>query len=233
MTGIFVTGTDTSVGKSLVAGGLAAVLKGWGIDVGVMKPAETGCRTEKGRRVPEDALFLKEMAGSDDPLEMVNPYALEQPLAPAVAAEMEGVEIRLEVIESAYRQLARRHDLVLVEGAGGLLVPLTGTCFMADLAKLLGLPLLVVSRALLGTINHSLLTVAHARQAGLPVLGLVMNHTTPEGGVAEATNAAALRRWAGAPLLGVIPYLPRRSPAAIKAALEANLDLEPVVRLLK
>ncbi|MDP2951749.1 MAG: dethiobiotin synthase [Chloroflexota bacterium] len=232
--GIFISGTDTGVGKTLVAGGLAALLKEKGIDVGVMKPAESGCRREKGRLMPEDALFLKEMAGCQDELELINPYALEHPLAPALAAELEGVDIRLEVIRQAYNTLASRHDVVLVEGAGGMLVPLAPRCFMADLARELGgLPVLLVVRALLGTINHTLLSLYYARREGIEVLGIVMNHTSPPSGLAESLNADALQRWGARPFLGSLPFLPRVDSEDIKEAIKANLNLEPLLTWLR
>ncbi len=233
-TGIFITGTDTDVGKTLVTGGLAALLQESGIDVGVMKPVESGCRRESSGLVPEDALFLREMSGCRDELELINPYALEHPLAPAVAAELEGVDIQLEVIREAYITLASRHELVLVEGAGGILAPVTARCFMADLARELGgLPLLVVARAMLGTINHTLLTLYYARREGVDVLGIVMNHTSPQYGLVESLNREALRRWGGVPFLGSLPFLPSTDPDSIKKAIKANLNLKSMWTLLR
>lgn len=232
--GIFVTGTDTGVGKTIIAGGIAAWLREKGVDTGVMKPAESGCRRENSRLVPEDALFLREMAACQDEMELINPYRLEQPLAPALAAEREGVEIRLKVIQEAYYTLASRHQIVIVEGAGGLLVPLTPDCFMADLAKKLGnLPLLVVTRALLGTINHTLLTLYYAQREKLPVLGIVMNHTSPPQGLAESLNPGALQRWGGVPFLGSMPFLPSLDQESLKVAIRTNMELEPIERWLR
>jgi dethiobiotin synthetase len=233
-TGIFITGTDTGVGKTLVTGGLAALLRESGIDVGVMKPVESGCRRENNGLVPEDALFLREMSGCRDELELINPYALEHPLAPALAAELEGVDIQMEVIREAYLTLASRHELVLVEGAGGMLVPVTAHYFMTDLARELGgLPLLVVARAFLGTINHTLLTLYYARREGIDVLGIVMNHTSPQSGLAESLNREALQRWGEAPFLGSLPFLPSTEPETIKKAIKANLNLKSMWTLLR
>jgi len=232
--GIFVTGTDTGVGKSLVAGGLAALLREKGIDVGVMKPVESGCRREDGVLIPEDALFLKEMSGCRDELDLINPYALERPLAPALAAEIERAQIRLEVIRKAYSTLASRHELVLVEGAGGMLVPITSDLFMADLVKALGgLSLLIVTRALLGTINHTLLTLDYSRREGMEVLGVVMNQTSPQCGLAESLNAGALRRWGRAPFLGSLPFLSSMDKENIKRTIKEKIDLNPVMTWLK
>lgn len=223
--GIFITGTDTGVGKTLVAGGMAAVLKERGVDVGVMKPVETGCPRKGGKSFGEDALFLKEMAQCQDEMELINPYALEEPLTPALAAERAGIEIDLGHIKSAFKTLLARHELVLVEGAGGLLSPLWKDLVMADLAKELGLPLLIVSRASLGTINHTLLALYYARKEGIPVLGVVINHTMPVHGLAESLNLEALRRWGKVRVLGVIPFLEQVSKQFVKQAIEQCLDL--------
>ncbi len=231
--GIFVTGTDTGVGKTVIASGLAACLKEQGRNVGIMKPVETGCRLEMGRLVPQDALFLKEASGCDDDLSRIVPYVFSAPLAPALAAEKEGRRISMGRIRDAFQALARRYDLVIVEGAGGLLTPLTARYFMADLPLKLGLTLLVVARASLGTINHTLLTLRYARNRGLPVLGIVMNHTAVEVGMAEALNAGALARWGQSPYLGTFPYLPEISRESIKTAVESHLNLEPVYDWLR
>jgi dethiobiotin synthetase len=231
--GLFITGTDTGVGKTLVSVGLITLLKERGMHVGVMKPVESGCRRENGGLIPEDAILLKDAAESQDDLEIINPYPLEAPLAPALAAEMEGIEIRLEVIQRAFEVLTSRHDIVFVEGAGGFLVPLFGDYFMADLAEEWNLPLLVITEAKLGIINHTLLTLAHAREREIPVLGIVMNRTSDQRGLPETLNPDALKRWAKAPFLGSIPFMPRFDNEAVKKAIQTNLNLGPVEDFLK
>jgi dethiobiotin synthetase len=164
--------------------------------------------------VPRDALRLLEASGSSASLELVNPYALAEPLAPALAAEVEGVRIDPDRIHSCYRQLAAQHDVMLVEGAGGLMVPLADQdtnkghpYTVLDLAADLRLPLLVVARNILGVISHTALTVAVARKHGLAVLGVVLNHPSPESDSATKTNAESLRRWSGTKLLAEIPFV--------------------------
>jgi dethiobiotin synthetase len=206
--GLFVTGTDTGVGKTLVAGALAAAAHDCGVRVGVMKPVESGCQRRDGRLVPGDAVFLREMARSGASLDLVNPYAMQHALAPALAAELEGVPIDLARIELCYRTLAAEYAPVIVEGAGGLLTPLSGGLTMRDLAVMLRLPVLVVARNTLGALNHTMLTVQSARQAGLDVIGIVLNRPAFVEDDATRTNATALRRWGGAPLIGEIPFLP-------------------------
>ncbi len=231
--GIFITGTDTGVGKTVIASGLAACLKEQGRNVGVMKPVETGCRMEMGCLVPQDALLLREASGCGDDLSRIVPYVLAAPLAPALAAEKEGRRISMGRIKGAFQALARRYDLVIVEGAGGLLTPLTDRYFIADLPLKLGLPLLVVARASLGTINHTLLTLRYARSQGIPVLGIVMNHTSPASGMAETGNAAALKRWAGVPFLGEFPFLSQVNIDIIREEVRKSLNIERILCVMK
>lgn len=230
--GIFITGTDTGVGKTVVAAGLAVAFREKGVDVGVMKPVESGCVCENGSLIPGDAVLLREAAGCNDALEAINPYALEHPLAPAVAAEFEGVEISLDRIKQAYDTLASRHQLVIVEGAGGALVPLTGNYFMADMAKELRIPMLIVCGTNLGVINHTLLTHYYAEHEGISVVGVIMKDVSETKGLAEMTNPDAVKRWLRAPFLGAIPYLSDLTTEALGGAVEANVDLGPVTALI-
>ncbi|HEV3028497.1 MAG TPA: dethiobiotin synthase, partial [Planctomycetota bacterium] len=141
-----VTGTDTGVGKTLVSGGLAAELVRRGASVGVMKPFATGARSVRGRLVSDDALFLKSAADVDDPLDLINPICLKPPLAPPMAAQVAKKRIDLNHVRSAYRTLRRRHSILIVEGIGGLLVPLFPGLTVAGFARKLRLPLLIVTR---------------------------------------------------------------------------------------
>jgi dethiobiotin synthetase len=221
-TGIFITGTDTGVGKTFVACGLASRLREFGYSVGVMKPAETGCLEKDGQLVPEDALRLKEASGSDDPLEKICPYRFKDPLAPSVAAERSGAAIDIDVIWKVYGAISSKHDITLVEGAGGLLVPLLPHYTYADLAKLLKLPVLVVAANRLGAINHLLLTLEHASCRGLRVLGYVLNHPDSRPSLAAETNADALRVLTAVPCLAELPYVDDLK--SDRTLLEAELD---------
>lgn len=213
---ILITGTDTGVGKTLVSAGLAAELRRRGVDVGVMKPFATGGRSVQGRLVSDDALFLRSAAGVDDPLDLINPSCLKPPLAPSMAAEVSGAKIDLGKVRAAYRTLARKHRTLIVEGVGGLLVPLLRGLTVADFAKKLQLPLVIVTRPALGTLNHTALTVLAARSHGLKVLGLVVNAAQPgRKGLAERLNPAALELFIRLPVLGELPYLGRNPAAAL------------------
>lgn len=216
--GYFITGTDTGVGKTIVTATLALTLRRQGFKVAVMKPVETGCREEGGRLLPQDALFLRTTSKCTAPLELITPYAFSRPLAPALAAELAGTTIDIKRIRWCYEQLLSRHDIVLVEGAGGLLVPLTDQVTMLDLAVSLNLSLFVVARNVLGTINHTSLTVAVARRR-CAVLGVVLNHTEPPtvGDLAQLSNHQSLRRWSGAPICCELPYISELSEGALQS----------------
>ena len=223
--GIFVTATDTEVGKTFVAAGLARALKAQGVDVGVMKPvASGGTKTDSGL-VCDDARQLAEAADALDELALVNPVCLEAPLAPLVAARLEGTRVELGAVWRAYETLATRHEFLVVEGIGGLLVPIDEGATVLDLITMFRLPALVVTRPTLGTINHTLLTVRYAREHGVDVVGLVINaaerpRPEPVEGRPEPvtpsqaveTNPAILEEWSKIPVLANLPYNP--DPAA-------------------
>jgi dethiobiotin synthetase len=212
--GVFITGTDTEVGKTLIAAGLVVALQDQGIDVGVMKPLESGALSFESAPIPRDAFYLREIAGVEDDLELINPYCFQIPLAPGVAAEQEGVEVDLEQIKEAYEELKGRHQFMVVEGAGGLLVPIAKDTLLPKLIKLLDLPLLVVARSSLGTINHTLLTLAYCQQEGLEVVGIVINKSTLDADPAEESNPHYITQFGRASVWGTFPYL--RDYAGVK-----------------
>jgi len=233
MTGLLITGTDTGVGKTFFACALSAVLTARGKRVGVMKPVETGCELKDGRLLPADALALQHSSGSSLPLELVCPYRFAPPLAPAVAAEMGGVRIETQRLIAAYERIRTQHDITLVEGAGGLLVPLALGYTFADLARDLGIPLLVVVGSRLGAINHTLLTLHCASAMGCSVLGYILNHPTPSRDLAAETNGRALAGLTDTPCLGSLPFFPssgdeRQDRKSLVALMEREVDLDAI-----
>lgn len=205
--GYFITGTDTGVGKTVVAGGLAALYKNKGLNIGVMKPIATGCKRVHNTLISDDAVFLKRSAEVDVEYELINPISLEQPFAPTVAARLSNTKIDLEKVRMAYDSLCERHECLIVEGIGGLLVPVDEYYFVVDLANEMELPLIVVCRSNLGTINHTLLTVSYAREHGLDVKGIIMNESTEKcDDVTRMTNAVEIKRLTNLPILGMIPF---------------------------
>jgi dethiobiotin synthetase len=234
MTGkaIFITGTDTGVGKTVAAAALARLLLEWGANVGVMKPVTSGCREESGRLVSEDAELLAWSAGLAGVDADVAPYILRQPIAPAEAAGRDGVRIDFRIIGAAFTRLASRYDFVIVEGAGGLMVPLVEGLLVADLVNYLSLPLLVVTRPNLGTVNHTLLTCFAAKQLGITVSGVVINNYPERPGIAEESAPPLIASLADAPLLGTFPHQEGTDPRQVVAGLAARLAREPATRIL-
>ena len=222
--GIFVTGTDTEIGKTVVAAGLVASLRREGVDVGAMKPVASGGIEHGGRVVSEDALLLLEAGGGNDSLDLVNPVCLSLPLAPTIAAEREGRPIDIGVVDRAWEKLRVAHDCVVVEGVGGAAAPITEELLAIDLAVRWELPVLIVGRPGLGTINHCMLTVDFVRQRGCGVIGVVFCDATGEPkGIAEATNADAVQRYAGVPVLGEVPFSEELAAGKVSADLAADL----------
>ena len=201
--GIFVTGTDTGVGKTIVSAALAHFLTERGLKVGVMKPAESGVSDPAG--LGDDGKLLQWAANSQDSVEEISPYRLRAPLAPAQAAEKEKCFIDFTSLVTTAQTLGKRHDFLIIEGAGGLMTPLSGGLLMADLAKEIGLPLLVVTTARLGTLNQTLLTIFAAQQMGIPVAGYLINRMPAQPDEAAETAPHALSSLASADILGVLP----------------------------
>jgi dethiobiotin synthetase len=212
--GVFVTGTDTGVGKTVVACALVRALRARGIDAGAMKPIETGV----GPDGPTDAIALRDAAGARDPLADVCPQAFALAAAPAVAGAVD-----LAAIDAAHARLLARHEFLVVEGAGGLLVPIDAQRTMADLVQRFALPLLIVARAALGTINHTRLTLEAARARGLRIAGVVINHAAGPLPDADLANLALLRGELGSVLVGEIPPL-----AAGSRPDASTLDIERI-----
>jgi dethiobiotin synthetase len=231
--GLFITGTDTAVGKTLVTAALAWSLEELGLDVGVMKPVETG--VVKGRS--SDAGRLAFAAQVSDSLDLVRPYAFRLPVAPLGAARAERRTIKIATIMRAYHALQAQHDLLLVEGAGGLHVPMTPTMDVLDLIEKLKAPVLVVGRVGLGGVNHALLTLNALRERKIPILALVLNRTTPAKTATarrqERSTVNLLREFAGVPVIGPLIYmsgLEERFEQAV-AKLTASGEMKKLTKL--
>lgn len=205
MSGLFITGTGTEVGKTHVAALIARQLVAEGVRVGVYKPAASGCRRVGGELVADDAVALWEAAGRPLTLGAVCPQRFEAPLAPNVAAREEGKRVDAELLRRGVEPW-RGFEFVLVEGAGGLMSPLSDDDYNANLARDLGLPLVIVAANRLGVINDTLQTVITAEAQGLPVAGVVLNDAAPTADESRLTNAGELERRLGVPLLGSVPW---------------------------
>jgi dethiobiotin synthetase len=256
--GFFITGTDTGVGKTVITAALIKAAGTLGFRACGMKPIETGCRKQKfkvrGSRskvpnprteasstldariselIPADGMFLREIGRMDDPIDLVTPVRFEKPLAPLPASEIEGVPVDLDKIRIAYSELAGKYDAVIIEGIGGILVPIKSDYFVLDLAKAFALPVIVVSRPGLGTINHTILTVNYAIKEGIRIAGIIVNYGHPsEGTLAEDTNAEVIREVSPAPVIGIFPYLENLEGGSIERAAVNSLDLQIIRKYL-
>ena len=233
MKGFFITGTDTGVGKTIIAGALIKVLCHLGVKTGAMKPVESGCVREGEILIPSDGMFLKQMAQMQEPVTQVSPCCFESPLAPLAASELEQRSVSVTAIKKAFYNFYTNYDAVIVEGIGGLMVPLKTDYFVVDLAKEIGLPLIVVTKPGLGSINHVMLTVNYALKEGLQVAGIILNYSLPpENSLAEETNPQLLKQICPAPLIGIFPYLKNRDEGIIEKTAQNNLDLEVLKKYL-
>jgi dethiobiotin synthetase len=210
MNGLFFTGTDTGIGKTFVLAAVARALRRLGEPVRVCKPVATGATWQDGSWLSDDTRQLA-AAASDGDNAAITPWTFPEAAAPPVAARLAGATLSLPDIVAAVQRRANQKDLLLVEGVGGLLCPLTERETIADLVAELRLPLIVVARRSLGTLNHTLLTLEIAQRRGLPIAGVIVNETAPVLNVAEQTNVEELRKRLDVPLLAVVPY---RAPDA-------------------
>jgi dethiobiotin synthetase len=200
---IFITATDTNVGKTVATLVLGMLLADKGKTVGVLKPVQCG---------GNDAAFLKKELGLKDPLETINPCFAKEPLSPHLAFRRAGKKVRLKTIKKSLKTLKQKYDVVLIEGAGGLMVPLKDDYFTRDLIADLKAEVIIVSRLGLGTINHTLMTINQVKAYGLKIKGVLFSETsTKPKAVAEKTNPDEISRLSGVKVLGIIPYLKTKS----------------------
>ncbi|MEW6447312.1 MAG: dethiobiotin synthase [Bacillota bacterium] len=231
---LFVTGTDTGVGKTVVSALIGLIYQAAGLTVGYLKPVETGAAKVGDELVPADAKFVAAVLGlEDEPIEMLCPYRYEQPVSPHLAALLSKRPVKSLNIRECFNYLDRRYDAVIVEGAGGLLVPVSPNYMIADMARDLELPLLITARPGLGTINHTLLTVAAALQADLHVAGVVINRYPENPGLVERNNPKAVADYSGVPVLALVPEIAGLNPENPETALlkEAARRLNETYRL--
>lgn len=233
--GIFITGTDTGVGKTIVSAGLAMALKGRGIRVGVMKPVATGCMGENGRLVSIDAVYLFE-AAENEYAPLTSPVRFRNPVAPSIASIYEQREVNLDTIRKAYKELQKYYDFLIVEGIGGILVPIKKNYLVANLIREMALPLVIVSHVSLGAINHTLLTVDSALMRGFPIKGIIFNRAPLVNySLAELTNPRVIHELTGLPVLGTLPDLEdidveRFRYGSLKAVFTERINIDAILK---
>jgi dethiobiotin synthetase len=227
--GLFVSGTDTGVGKTVIAGGIAAVLRRRGVDVGVMKPAATGCVGSREGPASADAEFLAACADSLDPMRDVCPCRYAEPLSPHLAARRAEVPVDFDRIRESFARIGAAREFVVVEGTGGLLTPLSDKVMVADLAAEMKLPMLIVTDAALGTLNRTGLCLEAARHRGIEVYGVVVNRYRPDKAtLAEETAAGEIARVFDVTVCAVVPQDPTTDTARGRPGKDVLIALERV-----
>lgn len=216
MKGFFVTGTDTGVGKTEVAACLAKYFSDKGLRVEVMKPIATGVK-----RICSDARILRMAAGVSTPLSRINPVSLRLPLAPLAAEGFERKKINLNIVWKHFKELNSSSDIIIVEGIGGLMVPIkkgkNGIFYVRDMIVKMRLPVILVARPDLGTINHTLMTIDMLRAKGIKIAGVIFNYASRiKKGLAVKTNPLLIEKLSGVKVLGVVRYSADRKKRRIK-----------------
>ena len=227
MSGLFITGTDTGVGKTTIAAGIAMAMKKKGLNLGVMKPHQSG--------LDSDADILMAAAEVDDDKSLVVPYSFKEPVAPTFAARLEGVSIDLDLIRAAYAKLALRHEPMIVEGAGGIMVPLIEnkkeSYLFSDLAAELKLKTIIVARPGLGTVNHTLLTIDHARKKGLHVTCIIINGYPENPGLSEEDNPNMIEEISNLPVI-LVSHLHESGTLAFIEKIADEIDIGRLMKLV-
>lgn len=235
--GYFITGTDTGVGKTIVTTAILRCFIKKGLKVGAMKVIETGCVNKDGLLLPSDGMLLRDMAEMHDSIDLITPIKFENPLSPLVASRIEKIDIDLEIIFKSFEALKKKYDYLFVEGIGGLMVPINKEkkrkstfYFVRDLIKDMGLPVILVTRPTLGTINHTLLTVEALKSKKISIKGYIINFSKPaKNDIAEKTNPQILKELIDIPCLGVLPYLTELSKDKIGETAIKNFDIEALI----
>jgi dethiobiotin synthetase len=237
--GYFITGTDTEVGKTIVTSAILRSFIKKGLKIGAMKPVETGCINKDGILLPADGMFLRDMAEMNESLDLITPIKFENPLSPLVASKIEGIDVDIERIFKSFEALKKKYDYILVEGVGGLMVPLfkeekkktAKFYFVRDLIKEMGLSVIVVTRPTLGTINHTLMTLESLKSKKIQVKGFIINFSEPQkNDLAEKTNPEILKELTDTPCLGVLPYLDELNKDNIGETALKNLNIEELIQ---
>jgi dethiobiotin synthetase len=224
--GLFVTATDTEVGKTVIAAAIANYFLRQGAAVAVSKPVATGCVHRREGLVSEDAEFLASCADARFPLDLICPQRYREPLAPAVAADRAKETLDWQAIDRSLQLMCRRSDVMVVEGVGGILVPLDKQHTTLDLAMWLDLPAVIVARPSLGTINHTLLTIEALRRANVPIAGVVINRypaDTPS--TVEETSPRYIEKFGRVPILAIVPNEPGLKHPPLPGSITSAVDM--------
>jgi len=202
----FITGTDTGVGKTSITAGLAGSMHKLGIDVGIMKPIATGYPNKTGFK-SSDVAKLVEAVSIKDPENLINPVFLSLPTSPFDATKLLGLSIDMPLIFEQFKKLLVLHKVLLVEGIGGIMTPITKNFFVADMIKQMGIDTIIVTRATIGTLNHTVMTCKMCKDYGIKIRGIVINNFDEKGTAAEKNAPSTLYELTNIPILGTVPFI--------------------------
>lgn len=220
---LFIAGTDTDVGKTYITAGLAVTLRKTGVDVGVMKPFAAGTAQKKGYK-SEDVEILSRSAMTCDPENLVNPQFFPIPASPYTAWKKLKTKPKVSTILSSFKKLSKLHDMLLVEGMGGIMTPILKDYYITNLIKEMKIPTVIVTRSKVGTVNHTIMTVKMCEKYKLPVKGIIINNFDDGYPIQDLTKD--LKALTGIPVLGTIPFIKDMSDASLYKIFKKNLDLK-------
>jgi dethiobiotin synthetase len=223
MKSLFITGTDTDVGKTYVTAGLAVTLQKMGIDVGVMKPYAAGTPQKKGFK-SEDVEILSQAAKVSDPEDLMNPQFFKMAASPYTASKSLKVKVKVNSVLTSFKKLSKIHSMLLVEGMGGIMTPILKNYFVTDLIKEMKLPVVIVVRTKVGTINHTILTCKMCENYKIPIKGIIINNFD-SGGYQVKTLERDLESLTGIPILGTIPFIKNLSDDSLYRNFKKNIDV--------
>lgn len=224
---LFIAGTDTDVGKTYITAGLAVALRKTGVDVGVMKPFAAGTAQKKGYK-SEDVEILSRAAMTSDPENLVNPQFFPIPASPYTAWKKLKIKPKVSTILSSFKKLSSLHDVVLVEGMGGIMTPILKDYYITNLIKEMKIPTVIVTRSKVGTINHTIMTIKMCEKYKLPVKGIIINNF--DKGYAIKDLKRDLENLTDLPVLGAIPFIKDMSNASLDRIFKKNLDLKALLK---
>ena len=230
MKGLFITATDTGVGKTIIGAALASTIRRSGVDVGIMKPFACADKIFSRKYKSEDVALLAKAAQATDPDEQINPFFYPIPTAPFVASKLNFKnKVNISYALKLYHKLCAKHDFMIVEGIGGVMVPLTKKKYIADFAKSLGLSTIIVSSLKLGTINHTLLTIKVCKGFGLNPIGIIINGIEENDSLVKDKVVETIEELSDVKILGVIPFLKTPKLSKMRLAIERNLDINEIL----
>jgi len=224
---LFITGTDTDVGKTYITAGLAASFYEMGIDIGVMKPFAAGTAQKKGFK-SEDVKILSDAAHVDDPENLINPQFFPIPASPYTAWKKLKTKPKISTILSSFKKLSKLHDTMLVEGMGGVMTPILKDYFITDLIKQMKIPTIIVTRTKVGTVNHTLMTVMMCKKYKIPIKGIIINNFDNGYPVNQLTKD--LENLTGVKVLGSIPFIKDMDNASLHKIFKKNINLKSLLK---